>query len=454
MPLSPLNEAPALSAPQGVPTPQVKPPPAAQLDSVAGHKNMLQLIHLRWLAVGGQIATIAVASLVLDLPLPMPQMLEVLACLIAFNIASHLRWHEQREVSNTELFVALLVDVASLTAQLYLSGGTTNPFVFLYLLQVILSAVLLEAWSTWTIVGITTACLAGLTLLSRPLALPLDHNQGLASLYVQGLLICFVLNAILLVTFMTRIHRNLQVRDARLADMRQQAAEHEHIVRMGLLASGAAHELGTPLSTLAVILGDWRRMPEFKGNPDLLEEINDMEIQLQRCKSIVSGILLTAGETRGEESEETTLSAFLETLVQDWRLTRPHAPLAYQATFPNDLPMVADSAVRQMIDNVLDNAMEASPQGLTLQARHDGEELTLEVLDQGPGFAPGMLQQIGKPYQSSKGRLGGGLGLFLVVNVARSLGGTVSARNRPEGGAVVTLKLPLGALTLDDNTSL
>ncbi|WP_409338534.1 ATP-binding protein [Curvibacter cyanobacteriorum] len=446
------SESPEPPEALGTPQRRAKVAPAAQLDSVAGHKNMLQLIHLRWFAVGGQIITIAVASLVLELPLPMPQMLEVLACLIAFNIASHLRWHEQREVSNTELFVALLVDVASLTAQLYLSGGTTNPFVFLYLLQVILSAVLLEAWSTWTIVGITTACLAGLTVLSRPLALPLDHNLGPASLYVQGLLICFVLNAMLLVTFMNRIHRNLQVRDARLADLRQQAAEHEHIVRMGLLASGAAHELGTPLSTLAVILGDWRRMPEFKGNPDLLEEINDMEIQLQRCKSIVSGILLTAGETRGEDSEVTTLNGFLEALVDDWRLTRPNVPLTYTAQFPEDLPMVADSAVRQMIDNVLDNAMEASPQGLSLQARHDGEELTLEVHDQGPGFAPGMLQQFGKPYQSSKGRLGGGLGLFLVVNVARSLGGTVSARNRPEGGAVVTVKLPLSALTLDDNT--
>jgi two-component system sensor histidine kinase RegB len=158
---------------------------AADVEYAAGHKNMLQLIELRWIAVIGQVTTIAAAILVFGVQLPLVQMLEVLACLIAFNVASHLRWHEHRPVNNNELFLALLVDVASLTIQLYLSGGTTNPFAFLYLLQVILSAVLLEAWSTWTIVGITLACLAGLSVFAQPLPLPFDHARGIASLYVQ-----------------------------------------------------------------------------------------------------------------------------------------------------------------------------------------------------------------------------------------------------------------------------
>ena len=143
----------------------------------------------------------------------------------------------------------------------------TNPFVFLYLLQVILAAVLLQPWSTWTIVAITGLCVAALALFAKPLALPFDHARGMSSLYVQGMLISFVVNAALLVIFITRINRNLRAGDAQLADLRQRAAEEEHIVRMGLLASGAAHELGTPLATLAVILGDWRRMPEFSKQP-------------------------------------------------------------------------------------------------------------------------------------------------------------------------------------------
>jgi len=423
---------------------------AADVEYVAGHKNMLQLIELRWIAVIGQITTIAGAILIFGVKLPLVQMLEVLACLIAFNVASHLRWHEHRPVTNNELFLALLVDVASLTMQLYLSGGTTNPFAFLYLLQVILSAVLLEAWSTWTIVGITLACLAGLSAFAKPLPLPFDHARGISSLYVQGMLICFVLNAALLVVFISRITNTLRGKAAQLADLRQRAAEEEHIVRMGLLASGAAHELGTPLATLSVILGDWKRMREFKANPDLIEEITEMQAQLKRCKSIVSGILLSAGEARGESAVRTTIRSFMDELVEEWRQSRPVREFAYVNRIEKDRPVAFDSALKQMIDNVLDNALEASPDWVGLEASLDAGTLLLSVTDRGPGFAPGMLGQFGKPYHSTKGRPGGGLGLFLVVNVARTLGGTVSARNLAQGGAEVRLTLPLKAIALEN----
>lgn len=424
---------------------------AASFDTdAAGLKNMQQLIQLRWIAVVGQIATIAAVHFGFGIPLPLDHMGEVLACLVAFNIASLLRCRYRRDVSNTELFVALLIDVAMLTAQLYLSGGATNPFVFLYLLQVILGAVLLKPWSTWTMVGVTCGCFAGLALLSRPLALPLDHDRGLASPYVQGMLICFALNAALLGVFIKRISRNLRARDAHLADLRQRAAEEEHIVRMGLLASGAAHELGTPLATLSVILGDWQHMPAFTQNAELLQELGEMQAQLARCKSIVSGILLSAGEARGESSAKTTVGTFLGGLVDEWRATRPAIAFVYDNRFGDDLPMVSDSALKQMICNVLDNALEASPRWIRLEATRDAEALSLTVTDAGPGFPPGMLAQFGKPYQSSKGRPGGGLGLFLVVNVARTLGGSVAARNRPEGGASVTLTLPLAAIVIDE----
>jgi two-component system sensor histidine kinase RegB len=421
---------------------------AADVEYVAGHKNMLQLIELRWIAVIGQITTIAGAILIFDVKLPLVQMLEVLACLIAFNVASHLRWHEHRPVTNSELFLALLVDVASLTMQLYLSGGTTNPFAFLYLLQVILSAVLLEAWSTWTIVGITLLCLAGLSIFAKPLALPFDHARGISSLYVQGMLICFVLNAALLVVFISRISNTLRGKAAQLAALNQRAAEEEHIVRMGLLASGAAHELGTPLATLSVILGDWKRMREFKSNPDLLAEIDEMQTQLKRCKSIVSGILLSAGEARGESAIRTTIRDFLDDLVEDWQDSRPVRAFDYVNRIEQDLPVAFDEALKQMIDNVLDNALEASPDWVQLEAEVENGILVLSVLDRGPGFTPAMLVNYGKPYHSTKGRPGGGLGLFLVVNVARTLGGTVDVANRPEGGARVTLTLPLKAIAL------
>lgn len=420
-------------------------------DQAAGLKNLQQLIQLRWMALVGQIATVEVAYHVMDVPIPLPTMHLVLAGLGAFNLLSLLRCRTRLPVTSAELLLTLLVDVGGLTALLYLSGGATNPFVFLFLLQVILGAVLLPVWATWVMVGVTTLCFGGLAVLAVPLSLPLDHYRGLSSPYTMGMLICFLLNAALLVTFITRIVGNLRERDTRLAMLRQRAAEEEHVVRMGLLASGAAHELGTPLSTLAVILGDWAHLPHFSSEPELADDVAEMQAQVARCKAIVSGILLSAGKARGESSSETTVCDFLDNVVQAWRERRSCNGLHYLNAFGEDLPMVADSAIQQMIGNVLDNALEASPEAVWFEARREDDTLVLTVWDQGPGFALELLPQIGKPYQSTKGRPGGGLGLFLVFNVARTLGGDVTVGNLPEGGAQVRIALPLSAITLTED---
>jgi two-component system sensor histidine kinase RegB len=423
--------------------------PQTEADAT-GLKNMQQLIQLRWIAVVGQVATILVVHFGFGIRLPLGPMLGALGFLAIFNQVSLWRWDRHEDVTDLELFVALLADVGTLTVQLYLSGGVTNPFIFLFLLQVCLGAVLLGPVYTRTLIGVTVACFVGLILFHRPLEIPTENGRGLASPYIQGLLLCFALDAALLAIFIARINRNLRARDARLADLRQRAAEEEHIVRMGLLASGAAHELGTPLATLAVILGDWQHMQPFAAEPELRQEIEEMQAQVARCKTIVTGILLSAGEARGEAPAQTTVIAFLDELVAEWRATRPIEALAYSAAFGDDVAIVSDPALKQTIYNVLDNALEASPRWVGLEATRDGDWLSLTVSDAGPGFAPEMLAQLGKPYRSSKGRPGGGLGLFLVVNVARTLGGSVSARNRPEGGAAVTLRLPLAAITLED----
>lgn len=418
-------------------------------------KSLHPLIQLRWIAVVGQIATILFVYYGLDIQLPLVPMAVVLACLIVFNLFSTFRWRNREEVGNNALFLALLVDVVTLTAQLYLSGGAANPFVFLYLLQVALAAVLLRSWSSWAVAAAASFGFIGLIMFPGPVTIPAHPDRGLADPYVQGLLLCFVLNGTLLVVFITRIGRILRARDAHLADLRQRAAEEEHIVRMGLLASGAAHELGTPLATLSVILGDWKRMPPFTQQPELQQELDEMQAQLNRCKTIVTGILLSAGEARGEAPAQTTVGAFLDDLVAEWRETRPVRAFDYANRFGENLDIVSDSGLKQMICNVLDNALEASPGYVALGASRDGDDLVLAVSDSGPGFAPAMLSHFGKPYQSSKGRPGGGLGLFLALNVARTLGGSITAHNRSDtgesgGGAVVTMTLPLSSLTLAD----
>ncbi len=397
----------------------------------------------------GQVVTIVFVEFGLEVALPLSSMLAVVMFLVVLNGISLLRHRSGAPTTGGALLLELLLDVAALTTQLYLSGGASNPFVSLYLLQVILAAVLLEARPAWILVGVTTVCFVGLTLSSRPLALPHRHDGEPFGLHLQGMFIAYVLAAGLIVFFVTRIGRNLRERDARLAALRQRSVEEELVVRMGLLASGAAHELGTPLGTLSVIVNDWQRMPALTADPELAEDLDAMGEQLLRCKEIVSKILTSSGEMRGEGAGPTTVARFFDALVEDWRTSRWPPALHYDNRFAPDQAIATDAVLAQGIANVFDNALEASPDWMSIVLGRDGDAAVLTVEDRGPGFADRILAQFGKPYQTTKTRPGSGLGLFLLVNVARKLGGEVTAENRTGGGARVVVRLPLARLALE-----
>lgn len=412
-------------------------------DDGAAIANMRQLIALRWIAAGGQLATILAVHYGLGVALRLAPMLGVILLLAVANLAGYVLLAYGR-VNNPALMFALLIDIAALTVQLYLSGGAANPFISLYLLQVVLGAILLETWSVWVLVAVTAFCFAGLTVGGVPLVFPPALRAESQRLYTFGALASFALTCTLLGMFITRITRNLRARDRYLADLDQRTAERDGIVRMGLFASGAAHELGTPLATLSVILGDWRRMPKLAGDPELAGELAEMQAEVERCKAIVTDILHSAGEPRSEAIESAPAGAFLDAAVAAWRPLHAGIPLHYGRDDFAGAALVTGASLRQAIWNLLDNAAEASPGGVALHARREGGELVVVVADEGPGFAEAQLAAIGRPYQSRKGA-GHGLGLFLAVNVARQLGGRLEARNRAEGGAEVRLILPLAA---------
>ena len=414
----------------------------------ANRKNLALLIQLRWIAIAGQVATILTAHFLFGIALPLEEMAMVLLLLLALNLGSYAWWRRHAHVSNRALLVALLLDLAALTAQLYFSGGIGNPFVWLYLPQITLAALLLGVASSALVAAAACACFVALARYHEPLPLASFDVAGVG-LYAIGSVVCLALDAVLLVLVVTRAARNLRERDIRLAELRRQAEEEDHIVRLGLLASGAAHELGTPLASVSVILGDWRRLPQVARDPQMVEELEQMQAALTRCKSILSGILKSAGEARGEAPVITTLHRFFAELVREWQAERPAGTLQFHAgsgSLGEDFSIVSDATLKQTVTNLLDNAYEASPQWVRLYAERRGDLLRVEVHDLGAGFPPAMLENLGKPYLSTRARPGAGLGLFLVVNVIRKFGGSVTARNRPEGGATVAVELPLSAL--------
>ena len=412
--------------------------------SAAGD-SLRQLVQLRWLAVAGQLVTIAIVSWRLQVPLPLAPMLGVVAALVAFNLVS-IGLIRRREATNLHLFASLAFDVAALTVQLYLSGGATNPFAALLLLQVVLGAILLETWSAWALVALTGLSFAFLAVRYRPLRLPEALGEDLRGLFLLGEWLDFGLIAVLLVMFIGRVTRILRARDEHVAELRRRAAEEDGIVRMGLLASGAAHELGTPLASLSVILGDWKRDPKIAGDPALMADVADMQAEVERCKAIVTGVLASAGEPRGLDPEPVGARAFVEELAADWRAVHEAEPLFTDLRLDDDQAIIADPALRQAVWNLLENAREASPGQVTLTAARDDGALRVTVSDRGEGFRPETLQGIGRPLPSRKGA-GHGVGLYLTANVVRKLGGRIDAANDPSGrGARVTLTLPLATI--------
>jgi two-component system sensor histidine kinase RegB len=422
------------------------------IQDTTNRKNLLLLVYLRWFAVFGQVTAMGFAVLWFKIGLPLMGMGGVIVFLAGLNLATVARSHSSLPVSDVELLVELLLDVSALSVQLYLSGGATNPFVSLFLLQAILAAVLLRRWATWTIVAAASGCYLGLILFYRDIGLSMPMTEhGLpifANLHIYGMFVCFLIAAVLLVLFVTRINGNLREQDRLLAELRQQSAEEGHVVRIGLLASGAAHELGTPLSTISVILNDWEHLPAVRSEPELFADLAEIQAQLERCKEIVSGILRSSGEERGEGAQRADLVSFCDGVIEDWEQSRDPASLIYDNQIESDVVIASDVLLKQVMFNVLDNALETSASEIRVTIKQDRHLLSIAVRDSGPGFPAPILADIGKPYHSTKGHPGRGLGLFLVVNVLRKLGGELIASNLPSGGALVTLRIPLSALAI------
>ncbi len=408
----------------------------------AAAENMRQLVQLRWLAVAGQLVAILFAQFGLGIFLPLAPMLFMVALLALANIL--FTWTLLRYwVVRGELLLALLFDMLVLTVQLYLSGGAANPFVALYLLQVVLGAILLSSAMVWLLVVASCLCVAFLSREHLPLALPAQLGGVPVNLPLVGEWISFAMVATLLVLFITRISRNLRARDAYAVELAQRAAEEDGIVRMGLFASGAAHELGTPLSSLSVLLADWQKEPALARDPALREELAEAEAELQRCKQILSNILHSAGQLRGEAMRSAPAQSLIDETVRHWRAVHADTSIEVGGNVAG-ATIAADPALRQAIWSLLENAAEESPERVELVGEVTGDQLVLSVLDHGPGFTDAQLARVGRLYQSSKGP-GHGLGLFLATNVARRLGGRLEVANREGGGAVVRLILPLAS---------
>jgi two-component system sensor histidine kinase RegB len=421
------------------------------------HSHLRRLVLLRAIAVAAQCAVLVLAIRVLEMELPWRPMLATIAALALLNGFTWLRLRRSHPVSNTELFVQLCADVLALSALLYWSGGSTNPFVSLFLLPLVIAAATLPRVWVWAATGLTTVCYT--LLMKYHVAMPMPHeghehvhDMGMAGmemsdmerasdqifdLHVLGMWLGFVISAVVVASFVERMANAVRERDAALSRAREETLRDEHIVALGTQAAGAAHELGTPLSTLAVVIGELRHdnavLPEWRDSLDLLDG------QVRTCKKILGELLADA---RANTAPAMPPERFVAETLDEWRMLRPMVRCHYQAAAEmSSAAMPIDPALRAALLNLLNNAADASPDGIAIETRREAENFILRIHDHGTGLTPETAARMGAAFFTTK-KEGRGLGLFLANATIERMGGRVRLFNREEGGTTTEIVLP------------
>jgi two-component system sensor histidine kinase RegB len=432
--------------------------PTPAIPTADSRQNLRWLFVLRNLMILGESLIVWISIYGLEFPLREVPLWGIITVMGVFNWWTWLRLSSPEPIAETDLFVQLSVDVLAITAILYFTGGATNPVAWFFLLPLILAATVLPQSYTWYMVIFTSGCYT--ILMGAYVPLPEVHSQALKSetihfplhsvtetpgleLHAFGMWFGFVFSAVLVAYFVVEMANTLRERERRLAEAREQALRNERVVALGALAAGAAHEMGTPLGTMAILIREIESECDCASGADLIEKMKILREQVARCKKALSVMSASAGEIRAEAGHLMSLSAYLDATVESWRRQRWQARLDYRCSGPMPSPgVLAEQTLTQALVNILNNAAEVSPQGIELIVRWTRVQAVLRVFDHGPGIAPSVSELLGKAPVSTKEQ-GMGVGLFLAFATIERLGGGIQMAPRAEGGTCTTIVLPL-----------
>ncbi len=411
-----------------------------------------RLIVARWAMLLAMVTLILWVPKGLEIALPLPPMLAILAIATVLNGIAHLRIGDAMPEA-AEITRQLLLDIVTLAGLVFFSGGATNPLVSLLLPPVAIAAITLPA--RYVLLVGSSAVLAYSLLMLFYLPLEISDATRATRLHLIGMWLTFLLSVILIGWIILRMTQLIRQRDAELAKTRESALRDEQVMAMGTLAAGAAHELGTPLATMNLIIGELQRDPSLA--PGLHDDLAVLRQQLGTCKNIISTLVRRAGAERLENSQKQAVDRWLEQLRQHWHAARPLACSRLQIAGSGSAPrIVIDPRLEQAVLNLLNNAANAHPSPVLITVGWSQAEWTITIRDSGPGFPPKRLQTgehshfPTKHGESGNGNNSGnddtagfGVGLLLTQSAIEQLGGCLQLSNPPDGGALATITLPL-----------
>jgi two-component system sensor histidine kinase RegB len=405
--------------------------------------NIQWLVRLRWAEIAGQAATVLVGQFLFDGALPIAALFGVVAVGLISNLALELHYFGDRRASTAvrpvherQIALVMMLDIAVLTGLLYFTGGPHNPFAFLYVVQIALATVLVRALWSWMLVGLSFVGFGILLIAHQPLEI-LDDHRTVGMWVALGVASAFVVH------FLRRITSALAVRDAELTEARGLAARQERLASLATMAAGAAHELSTPLGTVALAAKELEHALTRTGEHELAADARLIREQVGRCRSILEQMAQGAG-TVGEGVAACTVGELLDEALVGIR----DAPVVHR-DIPPDLVRTGlrlpPRAVSQALRSLVTNAQDASPPtaSVVVAVGCDDDTLEIAIRDRGAGMPGAILDRIGEPFFTTKppGR-GMGLGLFLARAVIEAVGGSLHIHSRAGIGTEVRVTLP------------
>ncbi|HEV2629872.1 MAG TPA: ActS/PrrB/RegB family redox-sensitive histidine kinase [Pseudolabrys sp.] len=400
------------------------------------------LVRLRWLAIVGQTTAVLVVYFGLDFDLPLWACLAVIALSAWLNVALRLRFYMTQRLEPDRAAWLLAFDIAELAVLLFLTGGLQNPFAFLFLAPVLLSATALPPRFTVILGAFAVACATVLVFVHYPLPWDADDPLRLPPIYMAAVWLAILLSIGFIGVYAWQItEESRQLSDA-LAATELVLAREQHLSQLDGLAAAAAHELGTPLSTITVIARELENA--IAADAPHGDDVRLLREQARRCRDILSKI--TQLSSSGEPFDRMPLSALMEEVVAPYRNFGVAIDVRISGDGRPEPAGARNPAVLYGLGNLMENAVDFAQEQVVLGAIWTEETLEISITDDGPGFAPEIIARIGEPYVTSRPGVeqqdepsGLGLGFFIAKTLLERAGASLSFENRvpPERGAVV-----------------
>lgn len=411
------------------------------------NRNLVRLTIVRGITWTGFLIAIVVGVELLAFELPVTAVVSVVIAMGLLNIATWWRLGRPRAVEHIEYLLHLLADIAGLTLVFYFSGGSTNPFITYYLVPVTIAAATLPWRHAW----ICAVCaMAGYSFLMffyhHVPQLAHINSDEMLNLHVMGMWLNFGLSAGLVTFFIYKMAHALRNRDKALSLTREAALRNEQVLAVATQAAGTAHELGTPLSTMAILLKEMQ--DEVPEGGTLQQDIRLLRQQVDICKSRLQHLVTSADRRRMAEPEILDAQTWLTGVVQRWLVLRPDVSHQFEIVERRGKPWLAvDTTLDQALMNLLNNAADANPEHVSIRLDWQEESVVIDIRDHGPGIAMSIADQLGDTFISTKSK-GMGIGLFLTHATINRFGGGVSLYNHPEGGTLTEVTLPRSSAPL------